>query len=72
MGFREEDVKALQDFSKFIGDKAKMTMTVSESITFVKLMQAYQSVTNKVAANIIELKNITEPEAPAKKPKQGK
>jgi hypothetical protein len=61
MAFTEEDVRKARRFGKFLVDKARMDLSIPESIELNQLLVWYNEAVAKIEAHIMELKAIHKP-----------
>lgn len=57
--FTQEDLQKLQEFGKFILDRATWQLTTTDALRLNKFLAFYNSLTIKVEANILEIKALT-------------
>lgn len=59
--YNDEDVKALVEFSKFIGEKAEFTVSTKDMIKYVSLMQRFQNIVNRMQEDLVTVQYPDDP-----------
>jgi hypothetical protein len=60
MNFTEQDVQNLDDFGKFVSDRAEFRLTTRDAVQLVRLLNTINAIRKKMADNILEYRSITE------------
>lgn len=55
--FNDEDVKALVEFSQFIGEKADFEVNTKEMIRYVGLMKKFQEIVGRMQQGLVTVQH---------------
>lgn len=63
MNFTDQDVQNLDEFGKFVSDRAEFRLSTRDAVQLVRLLNAINVIRKKISDNILEYRSITNQES---------